>query len=493
MNQQQPPNRIPTEIPGLDEVLCGGFFRSGVYLVMAPPGSGKTIFANQMAFNRAAHGERILYVTLLAESHAHMFSHLRKQKFFKEEYIGKNITYVGAYAVLESEGLKGFLKLLQNMVINDKPTLLILDGFAVADEISDSPVSFKKFVHQLNTFIAYTECSAFLLTSQYSDQVRAEHTMVDGILSLNIRPSNVTTVRELEVRKFRGSDHMNGRHFFRISESGMTVFPRLEERRFPPQTDTAPKGEKISIGIPRLDEILGGGITVGTSTVILGAAGTSKTTLAMHFLNEGAVQRQHGLFIGFNEPPLRLTRKVDALGMKLQAASAKGLVEFIWKGRGHFYMDEIGWEILEKVKEKNIKRVVIDGVAGLKAAASVPDRVTDCLAVITQELRRRGVTTLIVEESAYYSEDVLGEISNSSAVTDNLIHMRLLNCESYVIPAISIVKAREQKHERVVYTFEVEKDGIKIGQPLKDDSRKEAGTAKPAPGGKSKVKDGKDG
>ncbi|PIK71745.1 serine/threonine protein phosphatase, partial [Methylobacterium frigidaeris] len=264
--------RVPTGIAGLDEILGGGLFRGGVYIVQGTPGSGKTIFGNHACYTHAGSSagssagaspeHRALYVTLLAESHSRMLGHIAPLGFFVPELIPDRITYLSAFRTLQDEGLAGLLTLLRRETAIREASLLVLDGLVAAEETAASTLEFKTFIHELQTQAAATGATALLLTSASAgaDMVAAEHTMVDGLIALSSRLSGWRAERELEVRKFRGSGFLRGRHSFRITDDGIRVFPRIEARlRLPSRRDHV-EGAPLTTGSPALDAMLGGGL-----------------------------------------------------------------------------------------------------------------------------------------------------------------------------------------------------------------------------------------
>ena len=463
-----PLERISTGISGLDTTLMGGFLERGIYLIMAPPGSGKTILANQLAFHHAREGRQVVYVTLLAESHSRMFSHLQTLRFFDLQLVGRKLTYLSAYAIVEKSGLSGLLSMLQQVVRQTKPSILILDGAAVADELSDSATAFKKFVHQLNTFATSSGCTTFLLSSLSEKQNRPEHTMVDGIISMAIEEDGMRTVRELEVRKFRGSDHLHGRHYYRISDAGIQVYPRLESLRttfVEPMRTSAP--ERRGAGIPQLDAMLGGGFTSGSTSLLLGAPGAGKTVLGLHFLKAGVDAGESCLYFGFYEDPARLLRKAEGVGLDCGAAVQTGALKIIWQLPLEHYMDEIAEGLLDCVRQQKVTRLFIDGVDGLRDGGTRADRMKRYMVALTNELRSLNVTTLISEETKQLSGEIGASTSAFSAVTENLVFMKQVEAHSELTRVICLVKIREEQHDPKIREFKIiPGQGIVIGQPF---------------------------
>ncbi|MDB6001421.1 MAG: Non-specific serine/threonine protein kinase, partial [Rhizobacter sp.] len=197
--------RLPSGIPGLDTVLGGGFFESGVYIVHGLPGSGKTILANQICYGHVARGHKAVYVTLLAESHSRMLQHISTLSFFDETVIPDRLSYLSAFNDLEQDGLKGLMTLLRREMRARDVSLLVLDGMVAAAEAAQSDRELKKFIHELQTSAVFHGCTVFMLTSGSPQRVNAEHTMVDGLLELEDALHDVSSERSLQVRKFRGA------------------------------------------------------------------------------------------------------------------------------------------------------------------------------------------------------------------------------------------------------------------------------------------------
>ena len=212
LSQELGLERIATGVPGLDEVLKGGFFEGAVYIVRGTPGAGKTILANQICFQHARQGRRALFVTLLAENHARMLQHLEHMSFYDGRLIPKYVYYISAFRVLEENGLKGMMDLLRREMRAHEASILVLDGLIAVEETSTSDREFRKFIHELQAHAAAAGCCTLLLTNGRRGEYHPEHTMVDGLVTLEDVPYGKRRQRELEVRKFRGSKSLRGRH-----------------------------------------------------------------------------------------------------------------------------------------------------------------------------------------------------------------------------------------------------------------------------------------
>jgi circadian clock protein KaiC len=293
--------REPSGVKGLDEILRGGFFGGGLYIVEGPPGVGKTILGNQICFNRASSGKKVLYVTLIAETVGRMLLNIKSLTFFKEEEVGKGIVYVSGFSALKEKGLNGLLTLLRKEVAARKATTLVVDGFASASDHARSHEELKLFVQQLQTQADAADCTVFLLTNPTEHTPSSEETMVDGIITLKTTIHEWRSARELCVRKLRGSNYLQGVHSYDINEDGVSVYPRLETV-ISPSSDVNGELRRVSSGNSRLDEMLGGGFPARSSTMMIGPSGTGKTTLGLQFLSLSSAD-EPGLLLGFYETP----------------------------------------------------------------------------------------------------------------------------------------------------------------------------------------------
>jgi circadian clock protein KaiC len=197
--------RISSGVTGLDLVLQGGFVKGGLYIVEGAPGTGKTIFGNQLCFHHAKAGNSVLYVTLIAETVARMLLNLRSMHFFDERLVAAGILYISAFNALKNEGLTGLLHLMRREVAARRAAVLMIDGFASASDSAHSPEELKVFVQQLQTQADAADCTVFLLTNPVESRPSSEATMVDGILTLGSTLRDYSDLRELHVRKFRCS------------------------------------------------------------------------------------------------------------------------------------------------------------------------------------------------------------------------------------------------------------------------------------------------
>jgi circadian clock protein KaiC len=264
--------------------------------------------------------------------------------------------------------------------------------------------------------------------------------------------------RELEVRKFRGSASLRGRHPFQITDDGLIVHPRPESRFL--RNETGSELKKISTGVDQLDTMTEGGLVAPSSTLLLGASGSGKTTLGTAFLQKSS-KAEPGLYFGFFESPQRLIANAASIGINLRPRVDAGHLEVIWRPTVERIIDSLGNELIELVRRRKVRRLFIDGWGGFAAAAESDDRLPPFFAAITNELRSLGVTVVCAMET----ENLIGPelnlpIQGISAITENMILLRFAEYQGQLRRLISLMKVRGSGFDHKLREFEISKRGL---------------------------------
>lgn len=458
-------DRFSTGVPGLDTILGGGVFNGGIYIIQGAPGAGKTTLGNQICFAHAAKGRHALYITLLAESHARMIGHMRQMAFFDETAIPDRMSYVGAFKTLEDDGLRGLLDVVRREVRTRNAGILVLDGLITLHEKARSDLELKKFIHELQTQASFSNCTMFLLTSSTNAQSHPpEHTMVDGLIELRSSLHGRRAERELQVQKLRGSWFMGGRHSYRITGNGVAVFPRIEALLETPSVWDSADGPMVSIGIAGVDKMLGGGVDTHSVTVVLGPSGSGKTTAGLQFLTGGPADEPAMLF-GFHENPKALKLKAQAL--KLPLDSRGELISLLWRPQTEAILDEVATELLNAIKQRGVRRLVIDGIEGFSKLTDEKHRVGSFLLALCNELRALGVTTLATAETDHAGiapgQPLKGvNQTGLSAIAENIIALHLAAVRSENHRLMTILKSRDRRTDMRMRSFDIGEGGIAL-------------------------------
>ncbi|HEY6408112.1 MAG TPA: ATPase domain-containing protein [Ktedonobacteraceae bacterium] len=463
--------RFPSGIAGLDRILGGGLFLGGHYLVMGPPGAGKTILGNQLCFHHIATGGRAIYLSLLAETSSRLLAALEPFTFYTPDPVGDALSYFSGYAVLEQEGLEGLLTLIRTETRKHRASLLVMDGTTVAERVS-SQQDWMRFLHGLYVSAEITRCTTILLMqTPHNTTNLPEQAIVEGLIELAMPTYGMRAARELQVRKFRGSSFLEGRHPYAITEAGIVVHPRTEELlaaapvAFPAMAKPPEQVSKMSIGIASLDEVIRGGLPAGSTSLLLGASGTGKTLLGSHFLLAGTARGEPGLYFGFHETPLQLARKLARFGLDATRAHTEGRLEVLWQSPGQPILDVPAERLLEVTRRRGVRRLFIDGLGGFQRAVAAVSRLDLFLTALLGELQALEVTTICsVELPALFSPTLeLPETSRGIAdLADNLLFLRYVELDSQLYRLISVLKMRESGYDPAIREFRITDQGIDV-------------------------------
>lgn len=456
--------RVSSGDPGLDRILSGGLMRGAVTIFQGTPGAGKTTLANQIAFENARRGGRAVYVTLLSESHGRMTASLTPMRFFDDAEIGSSIHYISGYSLLMEEGPRALLKLLATEARTHEANLVVLDGLFVLADAGLSESEYRKFVNDLALQAELMGCSVLLLTNSRRASDSPEYTMVDGWLELGHHDAAHQSARYIEVHKLRGSGFLPGRHRLRISTAGIEAFPRLESY-LGHQPKVAPDGSRVSTGIAGLDGLLGGGLPAYSNTLVWGATGTGKTSIGQHFVAAGSPDAP-ALMFTFYESPEETVRNARLRGLDLQARLDDGSLEIAWHPPVEHDLDELAHSLLQRVRTRRVRRLVIDGLEAFEKVARERERLHRFLAALTYELRTAGCTSMFVSESAELFGDQPHTVAtNRSAVGQNILLLRYVQDGPQLRRTLAVVKVRESDFDHRAHAFRITSDGVRIDAP----------------------------
>jgi len=460
----EPLPRVSTGIFGLDNILEGGFVPGAVYIVQGTPGAGKTILSNQFCFHRVVQGEKVLYVTLLAESHSRLMQHLSSMSFYDASRVPDSVFYVSGFDDLQNEGLQGILRLLNSESTRLNATTIVVDGLFVLEESVASEREFRQFINHLSSLASLLGSTILLLTNSRRGPTSPEFTMVDGWIEIGMMTLDYRSYRYLQVHKVRGRGFVLGRHMALVGNDGFRVLPRLET-----VTGLAPNNGSdappLSSGVVELDRMLHGGLPHGSSTLVLGPTGIGKTTLGLQFVAE-ATPEQPGLIFSFYETPARIARKAAGVGLRLAEQIEAGSVEVLWQSLTDTLLDDIGYRLLGAVRRRGVQRLFVDGIDAIEQSSIYPGRLAPFLAALANALRDEGVTTIFTSEIPQLvggeAEIAFGAVS---AVAENIMLLRYVELEASLRRVFSLVKVRESDFDASVRELSITAQGLQL-KPL---------------------------
>ena len=465
---------IPTGVPGLDVVLGGGFCEYSFNLIAGSPGGGKTTLVQQILFANATPERPALYFTVLGEPTVKMMRYQRQFAFFDEAMIPGAIRFVNLSSEASAGDLEAVLERVQNEVGASRPAMVAVDSFrtiaAPTTPGSSDYLANEHFVQRLAHRLTTWEVTSFLI-GEYSDaeQRNPIFTVADGILWLNEDIDRNSAVRKIRVSKVRGRSPMPGLHTFRISDSGLRVFPRIPEQQQQPKRLTSEHGvQRIATGIPGLNEMMGGGIPVGDVVMITGPAGSGKTTFGTQFIAQGLSEGERCVVAVFEEFPDAYLARAKTAPVDLAAMVEQGRLAVVYFRPLDLSVDEMLTEILSAVTRLGATRVVIDSLSGFEVALAPTFRTDfkESLYRLVGALTAAGVTVMMTAE--VIDAFPHGRFTNErvSFVTDDIIVQRYVEIGGRLAKVLAVVKMRGSAHSSDLRLYSITDSGASVGKSL---------------------------
>jgi circadian clock protein KaiC len=465
MNRKVPINRLQTGVPGLDEILGGGLPEFSFNLIAGPPGSGKTTLAHQMMFSLATVERPALYFSVLGEPPLKMLRYQQQFDFFDNAVVNRSVRFVNVSEETLKGGLEAVLKRMVAEVEATHPALVFVDSFRslilVGRDEDGSDAALQQFVQQLGTLMTSWEATTFLI-GEYSDESGANpvFTVADGLIWLRQSVQRNSMVRKLEVMKMRGQATVPGLHTFRISSAGINVFSAVIASR--ELADAAAADTRLSMGILKLDQMLGGGLPSGYSVLVAGPSGSGKSILAAAFLAEGARGGEKGVLAAFEQNPKRARTSI------VLSLIESGHISVVENHLADLSTDEVLWLLMAEIRRLGATRVVIDSLSGfeLAVAPTFRDDFRESLAKMVTTLTSAGVTLLMTCELEDRYGDLRFSPYGTAFMTDSIIVQRYIEVESRLRRLIAVVKVRGSSHSHELREFTIDDAGIVVGDML---------------------------
>jgi circadian clock protein KaiC len=473
-NNTEPTAFAATGIEGLDDILGGGLARGRLYLIEGVPGAGKTTLAAHFLMEGARRGEPVLYITLsetaaelkaVGDSHGWDLAGVTIRELLPQEESLSNDEQYTMFHPSEVE-LANTTKLILQDVDRLKPTRVVFDSLSELRLVAGNPLRYRRQILALKQFFAGRNCTVMLL----DDMTATDHdlhvqSIAHGVIMLqNLSPEYGSERRRLRVIKYRGSEYRGGYHDYLIKKGGLVVFPRLvaaEHRR-------VHKTAKLPSGITELDTLLGGGIEEGTSTLIVGGAGTGKSTVAAQFCSAAAERGQKAIMFVFDESPNTLLSRCAGLGVRLEEHNESGAVRIVQIDPAELSPGEFAHQISTAVADWGASVVVIDSLNGYLNAMPEERFLTIQLHELLMYLSQKGVATLLIAAHQGVIASQMQTPVDASYLADCVVLLRYFESRGEVRQAISVVKKRGGQHERTIREFALGPGGVKVGETLRN-------------------------
>ena len=464
--------RASTGVDGLDQVLGGGWARNRMHLLEGSPGTGKTTIALQFLLAGAKTGETGIYISL-AETEQELRDGARSHGWIVDPSI-EIFELVPPDSVLDPEQHQSLLyssdlelgeaiTRVFEAIERVRPQRVVIDSLSEIRLLAQSSLRYRRQILALKHYFAKHQSTVVMLddlTGETND--RAVHSIAHSVTQLEqLAPLYGAERRRLRVAKCRGQSFRGGYHDFVIGAGGVQVFPRLvaaEQRK-------GFTGELRRSGIAELDKLVGEGLPAGSSTLVLGPAGTGKTLLVMQYLREAVNQGERAALFVFDEELGLLFSRAKGMGIDLEGMRDAGKLIVQQMDAAELSPGEFACRVRDAVDSENIHTVAIDSLNGYQASMPEEQFLTLHLHELLQHMNRRGVATFLTLAQS----GMVGEMKSPVDLTylaDSVIMLRYFEALGRVRRAISIIKKRGGPHEDTIREYRIDGGGIHVGEPL---------------------------
>jgi circadian clock protein KaiC len=465
--------KLPTGVRGLDDILGGGIPEFSFNIIAGAPGSGKTTLAHQIMFANATAKAPALYFTALGEPALKMLRYQQQFTFFDGAKVGKAVRFVNLSTLVLEGDLESVLAEIVKQVTAVHPAIVVVDSFrsVMRNMAATGDLAVQSFIQRLTQFLTSWQATTFLIGEYGEEETRGNplFTVVDGLFWLSQKVERNSVVRKLQILKVRGLASVPGLHTIRIGDGGMQAFSRT--LGFSRSADKPARCRRLSMGIPELDRMMGGGVLEGDSLLIAGPSGTGKSALATQFIAAGLRNGEPGIMAIFEERPQGYTARADSFGLDLKTPQAKGKLEIVYLRPLDLSVDEVMQEILDAVERVGAKRLVIDSLVSLEMALAPGFRedFRESLYRMIVALTGAGVTILSTVEV----EDSFAGFSFShytiSFLTDDIIRLRYVEIDGQLRKVMVVIKMRGGNHSKDIREYVITDKGVVVIRPRSTD------------------------
>jgi circadian clock protein KaiC len=467
-------SRARTGIEGLDDILHGGFVANRLYLVEGAPGSGKTTLAFQFLLEGARRGETTVHFTLseshdeiraMAASHGWSLDGIAIRELVPSD---ETLAVEQQYTVFHPSEveLSATTRRILDEVERGRPARVVIDSLSELRLLSGDPLRYRRQILALKQFFIGRHCTVLVLDdlTAVDRDLQVQSIAHGSILLEHSMPSFGSLRRRLSVTKFRGSDFRAGYHDYAIRHGGLEVYPRLvaaEHRR-------ESSRERLRSGLAGLDSLLGGGLERGTSTLLVGASGTGKSSIAGLFATQAAARGERAALFIFDESASTLFSRMSGLGVDLRKFVDDGRISVTQIDPAELSPGEFSHAIRRTIEDDSTTIVVVDSLNGY--LNSMPDEkflIVQLHELLTY-LGSRGIATILIATQAGIIGSQMTSPIDASYLSDAVLLLRYFEADGEVRQAISAVKMRGGDHERTIREFIMRDGRMTLGEPLRN-------------------------
>ncbi len=466
--------RISTGIPGLDHVLRGGLTTNRLYVIEWDPGAGKTTLALQFLLEGVRRGEPVLYVTLsetvtelteVAESHGWDLSGIHLMEL---ESLAERFRQEADYTVYHPADVElgETTQRIRAEVERLNPSRVVLDSVSELKILSQSGARYRREILALKQFFSGRQCTVVVLDdlSSSNGEVQSQ-SIAHGVIRMERRTREYgATRRQLQITKMRGVRYRDGYHDFTIETGGVRVYPRLSAAEHRKEH----RKQEILSGIAALDELLGGGLDRGSSSLVIGPAGSGKTTLCSQYVMAALKRGETAACYLFEESRNTFLDRASGMGMNFLPYLESGALTLVQSDPAEVGPGEFAHSVRDAVENRDARVIVIDSINGYLNAMPSENFLLIHLRELLTYLGEQGVLTLLVlSQHGMVAREPFGPV-DVSFLADTVVLLRFFEAFGEVRMAISVVKKRLGPHEHTLRELSLGSDGIRIGRPLQE-------------------------
>ncbi|MBV9738262.1 MAG: AAA family ATPase [Hyphomicrobiales bacterium] len=461
-----------TGVWGFDEVLAGGFSRGHVYLLEGVPGTGKTTLALHFLLAGAKENERCLYMALSETA-----EELRQGAASHHWTLGDNIEIyelLPPESLLDQEHQQSLLyssdlelgettKQIFDTIQRIQPSRVVLDSLSEIRLLAQSSLRYRRQILALKHFFSRSGATVLLLDDLTAEEAdKTVYSIAHGVVRLEeLAPEYGPERRRLRVLKYRGQKYRGGYHDFVIDTGGITIFPRLVAAEYRKAFTRTP----LSTGITEFDALLGGGIDSGSSTLVLGPAGTGKSLIALTFAMAAIRRGERAAVFVFDEELGLLCHRMKPIGMDLEDLQKRGSLLLHQIDASELSPGEFSQRVRESITSHGVNSVIIDSLNGYQAAMPEENALILHMHELLQFLNRQGASTIMTVAQHGLVENTQSPV-DVSYLADTVILLRYFEAMGEVRRAISVIKKRSGSHEATLREYHIGKRGLTLGEPL---------------------------
>ncbi|MEM5425964.1 MULTISPECIES: ATPase domain-containing protein [Paraburkholderia] len=463
---------VRTGVPGLDDVLAGGLTQGNLFLLEGSPGTGKTTIALRFLLEGAEAGDQGLYITLSETERE-----LRDGAASHGWQLGDRVAVfevVPPESLLDADQQQSLLyssdlelgettRLIFDAFERVRPRRVVLDSLSEIRLLAQSSLRYRRQVLAIKHYFSRQGATVLLLDDLTADAAdKTVHSVAHGVIKLEeLAPDYGAERRRLRISKYRGQAFRGGYHDFTIKRGGVSVFPRLvaAEHR------TRFAREQMTSGVAELDALLGGGIEQGSSTLVLGPAGTGKSIFVLQFISAAVARGEKAALFAFDEELGLFFDRTRALGFDLEAMRETGRLHVEQVDAAELSPGEFAQRVRDCVDHAEAKTVAIDSLNGYQAAMPQENALVLHIHELLQYLNRQGATTFLTVAQHGLVGDMKAPV-DVTYLADTVILLRYFEALGSVRRAVSIIKKRTGRHEETIREFRIGRFGLNVGAPL---------------------------